>query len=181
MRAITWKLGSEPAYDRLFEQLRETQYQDRDHPLWSNYERDHFWNECTAVTIAFNPDNQPVLCSSILKRTCWPAETYRIINRLWKVGRIPKDRIRQFIPEGEYLLKSQIQYLKDNLGYDLIFVSREAEHWQQWTINQFKNYGELFEMDNHLYQVCNTPRDSSCWQRIIYQGKKEILEQWCRK
>ena len=182
MRAITWKLGSEPAYDNLFEHLREHQYRDHEHPLWKNYGRAHFWEECAAVTIAFDSENVPVLGGSILKRTCWPADTYRIINRLWIVDKKPTGHIKNLMPEGEYLLRSQINWLNENTTCKLLFISRESEHWQKWTIKQYSNnYGLEFNLDSHQYQVCDNPTDASCWQRIIYQGDKELLDKWNRR
>lgn len=181
MRAITWRPGSDSLYDPLFEHLRELNYRKKDHPLWQNYNQEHFYNECLALTIAFNQHNIPVLCGSILNRDCWPPNVYRIINRLWSVWQ-GEGPIRNLMPEGEHLLRSQIEWLQENTDVELIFISREAPNWQQWTVDQYKNnYNLEFDYDHYRYQVCATPNDDSCFQRIIYQGNENLLKQWARK
>jgi len=181
MHAITWRPGTDTLWDPLFDHLRERHYRNHDHPLWKNYNRDHFFNECIALTIAFDENEWPILCGSILGRECWPKNTYRIINRLWSVHQ-SDGPIKNLHPVGEILLKSQINWLKENVEYDMVFISREAKHWQQWTVDQYRNnYGLDFEFDDHQYLVCNNPTDDSCWQRIIYQGDASLLEQWSRR
>jgi hypothetical protein len=181
MHAITWRPGTDTLWDPLFEHLRERNYRNQDHPLWKNYNQDHFYNECLALTIAFNQYGMPVLCASILNRSCWPSNTYRIINRLWSVSH-SEGPIRNLMPEGEHLLRSQINWLKEHTEVELIFISREAPNWQQWTVDQYKhNYNLEFEYDHHRYQVCDNATDESCWQRIVYQGNQNLLEQWSRK
>jgi hypothetical protein len=90
--------------------------------------------------------------------------------------------IKDYSTVGLELLKSQINWLNENERCDLLFISREAKYWQKWTVGQFeKNEIHDFKFDGHKYLVCNSPTDDSCWQRIIYQGKEELLEQWSRK
>ena len=181
-KAITWKPGTDILWDPLFDHLRELHYQDHSHPLWKNYNRPHFFDECTAITIAFDGTGRPVICSSILKRDCWPDNTYRILNRLWSIFRTD-DPIKKLHPSGSCILRSQIDWLNENTPKcDLVFISREAKYWQNWTVNQYRdNYDLNFEFDDYQYLVCNNPSDDSCWQRIIYQGDKQLLDQWSRR
>ena len=181
MYAVTWRPGTDSLYDPLFDHLRERQYRDHDHPLWKNYNQEHFIKECLALTIAFNEYNLPVLCSSVLSRACWPKQTYRILNRLWAVSHSVSP-IKNLMPEGSALLKSQINWLKENTNVELVFISRDTANWQQWTVKQYqKNYELDFEFDDYKYQVCNDACDDTCWQRIVYQGNKELLTSWSRK
>lgn len=198
MWALTWRPGTDDLYDPLFEHLRERHYRDQTHPLWKNYNREHFQQECLAISIAFGNHHMPVFCGSILKRDCWPKNTYRVINRFfatgfWCADGIDQDKVANWTPEqvapidklaleqGE-LLKSQINWLKENVECDMVFVSRESKYWQQWTVDQYRDqFGLEFKYDRHQYQVCSTPNDDSCFQRIIYQGPDELLNTWNRK
>ena len=181
MHTITWRPGTDTLWDPLFDHLRERQYRDHEHPLSKNYNKDHFINECAALSIAFDENWMPYYCGSILKRDCWPEHTYRVVNRFWSVQHNPVP-IKDYSIVGLELLKSQINWLRENERCDLLFISREAKYWQKWTVKQFeKNEINNFKFDGHKYLVCNSPTDDSCWQRIIYQGKEELLEQWSRK
>ena len=180
MNAITWKPGTDALYDPLFDHLREKHFRDHSHPLWQNYNRKHFFEECLALTIAFNEHGFPILCSSVLARDCWPNNTFRILNRLWAV--FPTERpIKDLHPAGGPLLRSQIEWIKDNFTCDMVFISRESYNWQKWTIEQYKRLYQLdFEHDNYYYLTCNDPLDNSCCQKIIYQGDKTLLTDWKR-
>ena len=132
------------------------------------------------MSIAFRGD-MPVLCGSVLKRSCWPPGTYRIINRVWSTGR-RAGYIKNLMSETGPLLHSQIDWIRANdPNYQMVFVSRETKHWQKWTIDQLSTYGLDFKIDPYLYQVCDNATDASCWQRIIYIGDHELLKQWNRK
>jgi hypothetical protein len=178
MYTKTWKFGTDQELDQLFESLREKQHQDHSHPLWRNYYPTAF-NECEAVSINF-VNNEPFFCSSILKRDCWPNNTYRILNRLWKAA--PRARsVGRLSPGLGSMLYSQLEWLRENTKFELAFVSRESNHWQKIFLDNFKNYFNLdFKMDNYKYLTCNNALDDSCWQKIIYYGKDEILTQWER-
>lgn len=196
MQAVTWRQGTDALLDPLFDHLRERQYRDHNHPLWKNYNKEHFEKECLALSIAFGDHGMPVFCGSILGRDCWPKNTYRIINRFFTTGWFnPKEFFSgesvdtsQAAPidtlaleQGE-LLKSQISWLKENVECDMVFVSRESKYWQKWTVDQYKKLFDLeFEYDHYRYQVCTAPEDDSCFQRIIYQGPKQLLEEWNKK
>ena len=74
---------------------------------------------------------------------------------------------------------SQIDWLKKNTNYQLYFISRETANWEQWVARQFLNNHDLFfEIGEHQYLTCPNENDQSCWQRIIYNGNKEILNSW---
>lgn len=181
MTAITWKPGTDSLYDPLFDHLRELHYRDKTHHLWSNYNREHFINEAAALTIVFDNHGNPTHCGSVLQRSCWPDKVYRVLNRLWRVNRYDGP-IKDIDPNGGLLLKSQIDWLQENTDYELAFISRESKHFQKWLIGQCrKNYQLDFEHDDYLYLTCPNPSDNSCWQRIIYQGNKNLLESWTRK
>jgi hypothetical protein len=181
MNAITWKPGTDSLYDPLFDYLRELHYRDKTHHLWSNYNREHFINEAAALSIVFDSDGNPTHCASVLKRSCWPDKVYRILNRLWRVDRYDGP-IKNIDSNGGLLMKSQLEWLKANTDCELAFVSRESKHFQKWLIDQCRtNYELNFEHDDYLYLTCPNPGDTSCWQRIIYQGNNSLLESWSRK
>jgi len=42
MRTETWAKGTSSKLDKLFDDLREQQYQNREHRLWKNYSKESF-------------------------------------------------------------------------------------------------------------------------------------------
>jgi hypothetical protein len=180
--AKTWIPGTDQQLDDLFEQLRSEFYQEQSYTLWPNYSKDSF-KHCTALTISFD-NKTPIFCSSILGRTAWhqwPENTYRIMNRYWRVG--GEHTFLKKISEGSgVMVKSQLEWLKTNTDCKLAFISRQTENWQEFIINSFKNDFDIdFKMDNYSYCTCETPNDDSCWQKIIYIGEPSVLENWKRR
>lgn len=176
MRTITWAPGTDAAMDQLFDQLREQQHQDRTHRYWANYAADSF-KFAVALTICFNDDNQPEVCSSIASRDCWPMDAYRIHNRLWKHAnkiafpRMMSDSIGQ-------VAQSQISWLEQNTNYKMYFISRQTDNWEDWSIKNFQRFGIDFVAGTSKYLTCPNECDDSCWQRIIYNGNVELLDLW---
>lgn len=180
MRTVTWAPGSDLEMDQLFDQLREQQYSDRGHRLWKNYSKDSF-NFAVALTICFNDDGEPEMCSSIASRDCWPINAYRILNRLWKhSNKIKFPRIMS--PSFAESAKSQIEWLAHNTNCELYFISRQTDNWEEWVIKNFqKVYGVDFKTDNYKYLTCPNECDETCWQKIIYNGNDQLLTQWKQK
>jgi len=180
MYCKTWAQGTNVELDSLFETLRIKQFNDHSHPLWANY-NEHPFTEASALSIAFDDNDSPEFCSSIQTRTCWPPQAYRILTRLWKIT--PTDGpLRGLQPLGGIMLHSQIDWLKANTDCKLIFISREGNSWQKFVIDQYKNKFDLeFKFDSHSYKTCETPKDDSCWQPIIYQGDETLLTEWERR
>ena len=79
MKTITWAPGTDPAHDELFESLRAKHHADTSHRLWKNYAKEAF-KDVAALTIYFDKDGVPEVCSSTTQRTCWPQGAYRIHN-----------------------------------------------------------------------------------------------------
>lgn len=178
-----WRPGSNIELDSLFETLRQIQYEDSTHSLHLNYAESVF-QECEALSITFDNDN-PVCCSSILHKNFWPNKVYRILNRFWKV---PQERFGLLNRKSKMLrisnmIKHQLEYSQRVLESELIFISRHEEHWQQFLIDSIKiNTEYRWQKDqNYHYQTCLTPDDNSCWQRIIFYGNSNLLNQWNRK
>jgi len=177
MEAITWIPGTDPELDHLFDVLRIQQYNNKLHRLWKNYGQDAF-KDATALTITFNDENQPEICSSIISRPCWPSDTYRIMNRTWKQFN-KKERLTALTPPFGAAVLSQISWLKENTNYKMFFISRESEHWVDWIIDKFKVQYQLdFKTNSYKYLTCPNECDDTCWQRIIYIGDTNILSQW---
>jgi hypothetical protein len=179
MKAITWAPGTNKKMDVLFEDLRQRQYSDKSHRYWSNYGPD-FYNFSIALTIHFNDENIPEMCSSIASRNCWPTGVYRILNRAWKnINRAPRTKIS----EGMALtVKSQISWLEENTDLKLYFISRQTEHWMFWVAEKFnQQYNLKFNISPTKYLTCPNECDESCWQYIIYNGNQKILDQWKSK
>lgn len=182
MNTITWKPGSDTKLDDLFDSLREKQHQDRSHRLWKNYSLE-YWNDAGIIanTICFDKNNTPEVCSTISSRPCWPVGVFRIYNRTWKCSN-KKQFLRTVTPAMALAGKSQIEWLETYVNSELYFISRETDNWQEWMINSFYNTHAMeFKMDNYLYLTCPNDCDNSCWQKIIYNGKEDLLKQWQRK
>jgi len=181
MRAVTWIPNSDKDLDHLFNELRKIQHNNTNHPLWQNYNKEHFYSECSALSISFDEHDVPIFCSSILKRACWPNQVYRIINRLWKVSPI-SEPLKNSHPALGPMLYSQLDWLEKNTNCELVFISRETPNWQRWTIKQLaKNYNLHFGVDDYKYLTCSNSTDDSCWQHIIYQGNIKLLTHWQKK
>jgi hypothetical protein len=179
-QTITWAPGTNTELDKLYDQLREAQHQNTNHRLHKNYSKENF-SFAIALTIYFNEDGNPELCSSIANRDCWPTDAYRILNRLWKVEDLRinnKGRhIKMSAGWGE-TAASQIDWLQKNTDYKLYFCSREKANWEKYTIKQFANIGIQFKAAECLFLTCPNECDVSCWQRIIYNGDPSVLNQW---
>jgi hypothetical protein len=180
MKAITWTPGENSNLDQLFDNLREQQYNDRSHRLWKNYSSKSF-DFAVAFTIWFNDNDEPEMCSSIASRTCWPKNTYRILNRLWKHSNKITYPRKMSVSFGESA-KSQIEWLKLNTNFDLCFMSRQTNNWEEFAIENFhEQLGLYFKTDNYKYLTCPNECDDTCWQKIIYTGNHSVLEQWKRR
>lgn len=179
MRTVTWKPNTYPKMDQLFEELRDKHYNDHSHRLWKNYSKKAF-TEVAALSIYFDENDIPEVCSSITNRNCWPKGAYRIHNRVWKCNN-KKQFLRKISPCIGYTAKSQIEWLKENTDCKLYFISRQTDNWDVWMIERFKEYELQFNTDNYMYLTCPDECDETCWQRIIYCGDENLLEQWKRK
>lgn len=77
--------------------------------------------------------------------------------------------------------KSQISWILKNTNYQLYFISRQTDNWQQWMIKNFAMYNVHFESDKYYYLTCPNEEDQSCWQKILYIGNKDLLDKWKRR
>lgn len=179
--AVTWLPGTNSELDSLFDRLRLDQYKNRSHRLWYNYDRSIITSS-VALTICFNKEGNPELCSGITERTCWPKGAYRILNRLWKVEylRLSGRPVKMSASFG-LSANSQINWLKENTDCKLYFMSRETQNWQNFAIRSMKDYGINVVTDQYLYLTCPDDKDKTCWQSIIYNGDETLLELWQRK
>ena len=180
MKTITWAPGTNTEYDELFESLRARHYADTSHRLWKNYAKEAF-KDVAALTIYFDKEGTPEMCSSIASRDCWPVNAYRILNRLWKhSNKIKFPRVMS--PSFAESAKSQIVWLSTNTNCELYFISRQTDNWEEWVIRNFQEvYGIGFKTDNYKYLTCPNEYDDTCWQKIIYNGNEQLLDQWKQK
>jgi hypothetical protein len=174
-----WRSGTDKEFDQLFEHLRLQQFNNKADPLSTNYGQ-YIFSQSIALSIAFDSDNNPTHCSSIITRDCWPTKIYRILNRMWKIDRIS---ITKFVsPQICLMVSEQYKWLKENTDCELIFVSRQYSNWRSMLIRDFEKYSELtFKTNNYKYLTCPNNYDSSCWQNIIYHGNERLLETWNHK
>ena len=174
-----WVPGTDVELDSLFEQLRVQQHSDTAHPLHKNYTAEAF-KECSVLSITFDND-QPVVVSSILARSCWPKNTYRILNRFWKVHEhrlTALDRSAKATVLSE-TVKAHVDYAENTLKADLVFMSRQYDHWQNLAVYYLKEKtGIEFKYNDYRYLVCDNSQDQTCWQRIAYKGNEQLLTQW---
>ncbi len=176
----TWVPGTDNELDDLFDKLREQQYRDRSHRLWENYSSD-FLKYSIALTICFDKDNNPEMCSSIASRDCWPTNAYRILNRTWKIS-----NKKQIMPEISQAMglttANQIKWLNNNTTNHLYFISRQTNNWMTWVVNNFARQFNLeFIISETKYLTCPNECDDTCWQHIIYNGNYDILKNWKSK
>lgn len=180
MYVENWQPGTNRRLDQEFDVLRRMHYNDKQQPLWANYNEDAF-KECAALSIMYNKNGYPHFCSSILNKVCWPTHAYRILNRMWKVVSHNSILVK-LSEEGEVLLKGQIKWLQDNTDYRLHFVSREYDSWRRFSQREWhQRYGLEFKTTEHKYLTCDNTGDNSCWQYILYQGDDSVLENWRKR
>lgn len=177
METKTWIPGTDAELDALFNQLRETHYQDRTHRLWKNYGPESM-SFAIALTICFDDAGTPELCSSIGSRECWPKGAYRIMNRCWKAN----NKIafpRKMSPSFGLTAINQAEWLYKNTDCELHFISRETPNWEKFVIDEFKwQYNIDWKTDGYKYLTCSNEADCSCWQTIVYNGNQELLKLW---
>lgn len=176
MKVDIWCPGTDTRLDTVYEELRGAMHLDSLHRLRGNYDAAHF-KDCTALSIYWQ-GSEPVLCSSILKRACWPHRVYRILNRAWKPR--PQDHyLRKISDCMGYTVLAQLSWLEQNTDCGLAFISRETAHWQTWVARGFKaQFNVEFEIAPDKYQTCDNAPDPSCWQYILYRGQSELLTHW---
>ena len=175
-----WVPRTDPYLDSLFEEYRVLQYNDHSHHLHHNYSEQAFTEPCR-FSITFDNDI-PVIFSSILSRACWPDKAYRIGTRTWKANSYRVKTLTRVTPAFSDMISSQVQYVKANLEYSLIFASRHSNHWQKFTTDSFKLYDNLeFKYNTRRYLTCDNCEDDTCWQRIIYLGDDSYLQNWKSK
>jgi len=179
METYTWTPGFKPELDQLFNDLRLQQYNDKKHRLWFNY-NEEFLKFCVALTICFDENNLPIMCSSISSRDCWPKQIYRIMNRTWK----PNSRMSMANKLSKFTIataQSQIDWLDKNLNYKIAFISRQTNYWQDVLLNNLNEHGFKFKKDKYYYLTCPNECDETCWQKIIYQGDKRSMKSWKKR
>ena len=177
-----WIPGTDTELDRLFEELRQHQHSDTAHPLHKNYAGEAF-KECSALSITFEND-KPIVLGSILTRQCWPKNAYRILNRFWKVHehRLPHLDRHHGMDIFSNTVEAHVVYAAKELNAELVFMSRQHENWQAFSTKILKQkVGIEFKYNSYKYLTSDNPQDDSCWQRIVYHGKEELLNQWSYK
>jgi hypothetical protein len=77
---------------------------------------------------------------------------------------------------------SQINWLKENTSCDLYFISRQTDNWMGWVAGKFKSQYNLdFKIAPNKYLTCPNECDETCWQRVIYTGDEQLLDNWKSK
>ena len=78
--------------------------------------------------------------------------------------------------------QSQFEWMLDNLPYELCFISRQSNNWQEFTKKEFARQFRIhWNTDNNRYLTCSNEDDESCWQHILYIGNDLVLKNWKRK
>ncbi len=174
-QAITWTV--DPVLDEIYEDLRKKHYLKAGHRLYKNYSNKHV-NEVSAKTIYWGHSGEPEIVCSILSRPCWPDNTYRILNRLWK-PRMMTGPIFDINEGFAKVLEDQLSWCQLR-GARGVFMSREGDgNWQQWAGEKLSSMTGLeFAMPDEKFLTCNSEQDTSCWQKIIYHGNVEDLASW---
>jgi hypothetical protein len=179
MKTITWTPGTNKTLDDLFEICRSKQFNNVSHRLWKNYSKTSF-KDVVALTICFDEAGDVEMCSSICSRPIWPVGSYRILNRLWKnTNKIKYPKIMS--PSFAETAKSQLEWLKNNTNFKLYFISRQTNNWEDFGIESFNYYQLEFKKDKYFYLTCSDEDCPTCWQKIIYNGDAQLLNQWKRR
>jgi len=177
-KVTTWT--SDPELDSIYEDLRSKHYANTSHRLHSNYGPGHV-AELSAKSIYWGVDGTPKIVCSILSRPCWPNNTYRILNRLWKPAINTGDVFS--IDKGFALLvQDQINWCKAH-GSTAVFMSRQTPgRWQEWASTTLSEMtGIAFHLPDKKFLTCDNEEDDSCWQRIIFSGDVSLLNNWKHK
>lgn len=174
-KVTTWTV--DPALDAVYEDLRSKHYANTSHRLHSNYGPEHV-AELSAKSIYWGIDGQPKIVCSVLSRPCWPDNTFRILNRLWKPKLNSGDAFS--IDNGFALLvQDQLAWCTSH-GARAVFMSRQTPgRWQEWASSALSNMtGISFHLPDQKFLTCSNEHDESCWQRIIFVGDTSLLNNW---
>ena len=177
-QVITWTTDS--VLDQIYNDLRKKHYLKSGHRLFKNYSEYHI-REVSAKSIYWGHSGRPEIVASILQRPCWPDETYRILNRLWKPNMHTNPVFE--INEGfTKLIEDQINWCKLR-GAKGMFMSREGDsNWQQWVVSKLSNQTDIeFYIPDEKFLTCNNEEDESCWQKILYHGDTDQTLTWKNK
>lgn len=181
MHAITWKYRENKQLDELFNELRQRQYANHSDRLWKNYD-ESILSLSTALSIVFDDNDVPLICSTIAHKSIWPDGVYRIFNRTWKPQYRKESLHRGVSPEMALIGYSQINWLHANTECKLYFFSRETDNWRKWAINSFsKDFNIFFTDGEYDFLTCENTSSDTCWQTIIYNGDFDVLKNWPHK
>jgi len=177
-QVTTWTV--DPALDAIYEDLRKKHYINTGHRLYKNYSANHI-QEVSAKSIYWGHSGEPEIVSSILGRPCWPEGTFRILNRLWKPKMLTNPIFD--INEGfSKLIEDQISWceLRGAKGF---FMSRQGNTaWREWAVEKLQEQTKLeFYLPDEKFLTCGDEELDECWQKIIYYGDLEQLDNWKKK
>ena len=173
-----WQTDAE--LDSVYEMLRR-EHVKKDHRYASNYHKSHI-QELTAKSIYWDENGEPMIVSSILQRPSWPKGVYRILNRAWK----PFMNIESpfTIHRGWFfMVRKQADWCFERKA-EGVFISRQTVNvaTQRWGLEKGKRLlGYNFEIPPDKYLTCVNEDNPACWQRIVYCGDTNLLQQWKRK
>lgn len=177
-QVTTWT--TDTALDAIYEDLRKKHYVNTGHRLYKNYSQDHL-REVSAKSIYWGHSGEPEIVASILARSCWPEGTFRILNRLWKPKMLTNPIFE--INEGfSKLIEDQINWcqLREAKGF---FMSRQGDTaWREWAVEKLEPQTNLkFYLPDDKFLTCNNEEKDDCWQKIVFYGDIEQLDNWKSK
>ena len=177
-QVTTWT--SDTALDAIYEDLRKKHYIKAGHRLYKNYSPEHV-QEVSAKSIYWGHSGEPEIVASILSRPCWPENTYRILNRLWK-PKLMSNPIFEINEGFTKLIEDQINWCELR-GASGMFMSRQGDtSWQHWVVSKLSAQTDLeFYIPEEKFLTCSNEDDESCWQRIIYHGNTDTMSTWKNK
>jgi hypothetical protein len=176
-KVTTWV--SDSYLDEVYETLRKQHCAKPEFRLNKNYGQEHV-KEVSAKTIYWNDSGEPEIVCSILIRPCWPANTYRILNRLWKV--VPLTDPTFAISSGfSKIIQNQISWCTSNNAVG-VFMSRQGPgNWQKWANEILSKQTNInFYLPDNKFLTCDNTQDDSCWQKIIFHGDTTVLNTWSK-
>ncbi len=147
-----------------------------------NYTHDRmFWDENLVYTCLIYQDSI-VGFATALRRQFYPANSVRILNRLFLLPEHRFHRGKESVAGDtiKLLTEAQINFIQEKTpgNFKWFFMSREAPNSRFMRLrtkicNQREIFNSNWRIIEDLCLVCNDPQSKVCWQHISYTSCNE--------
>lgn len=140
------------------------------HPLADNYQHNFNSNEIVAYSMSCT-DTEVYLCSSVARKSYWPAGVYRVLNRVFKP--VPKDVFTKSIQDfWTDQIVQQLEFCKTLPGFKTAIVSRKLGYTK--TLSHLQSYLALRNIVATVWDqpvwICNDYHNPECQQNVLAIG-----------